>query len=1105
MFCAELQAFIKGTVHNLLDSPLAFSGRKWHQSEPWHGDRWVITAYTCSRLGSFPAGDIDALRALNFPLPPQCLPQVSVPSSVPPPDAGPPPRTAAVEPQSRKPFALEIFCGSAGVSAAFRRVGIESLGVDHACPGSRAKSPMIRLDLRRKAHQDILWSEIQRADVVWLAPPCGTASRAREVPLKQKGLPRVRPLRDARYPEGFPWLTGVPAAKVQSANQLYAWAAEVFAYCLRTAKIVILENPANSWLWQTKWFKPLRPKAFWQVLHNCMYGSMRRKLTGLLSSIPLPGMQLTCNGKHSHLAWGAQNTKQGWTFSTAAETAYPVDFCRAVATDVLVALQERGFSFHHEGSPTAAAQAAMASNKQPRRGRGQVGPSEFASKVLLQVPVQSNLPPTMPATAPAGLQGVPVGSKLLWSREVLKGDCRVKECEYGIYHTPEAFLDKALQTVHPFDTPVCIDRPNLRAIAFTLENGVEATALRRKQVLEYYSKRKLELAEEEKKLKDSMHPDVRSVMESKNLLLFKEMLKDAEVHDEFLFDDMVSGFRVTGELRPSGQFPSKCKVAAITVDDLRATAKWAKHLVEASCRRAAKDKSVAKEVYAESLDQVDKGWLRGPFTWEQMDERHGGTWIPSKRFGVVQGDKVRSVDDLSEFLVNATVTETEKILLEGIDEITCLARYFGGATVAGVDSFRLPSSSKGTVTRRLHPDFRNGEARRLLGRALDLKAAYKQLAVHPADRWASVLAVLDVESDKVLYFESLALPFGATSAVTGFNRAGRALRMIMSRLLFLTNTSFFDDYCQMEVAPLAESADSSALELMSLLGWQVSTGDKLKNFSSTFNMLGATISFDELPKGFVNVSNKPGRIEDIEKLAKELEARGQKGIDVLPSLKGKLLYAAGHVFGKCAQIATQLIRHYESFGSKSADFESLCRAIWLAIRTLKEAGPRRISLWSEQPPIVIFSDGAHESDLVTHGAVIVDQATGFKEVFGDKVPDDVVTGWRKSGRRQLIFFAELFPVLVAKRTWADRLRNRRVLLFVDNQAAKSALIRGYSPLVDASKVLADIFELDVRLGCLTWVCWVPSKSNVADAASRLEFESYAGIFKRVMPRYAETS
>ena len=114
----------------------------------------------------------------------------------------------------------------------------------------------------------------------------------------------------------------------------------------------------------------------------------------------------------------------------------------------------------------------------------------------------------------------------------------------------------------------------------------------------------------------------------------------------------------------------------------RHTAKWAKHLVEASCKKAAKDKKVAEAVWAESLDQVKKGWLRGPFSWEQIDKKYQGTWVPSKRFGVVQGEKTRAVDDLSEFLINSTVSESEKIVLEGIDEIACIARYYGGATVA---------------------------------------------------------------------------------------------------------------------------------------------------------------------------------------------------------------------------------------------------------------------------------------------------------------------------------------------------------------------------------------------------------------------------------------
>ena len=46
-------------------------------------------------------------------------------------------------------------------------------------------------------------------------------------------------------------------------------------------------------------------------------------------------------------------------------------------------------------------------------------------------------------------------------------------------------------------------------------------------------------------------------MQSKKLLLFKEMLSDANVQDAYLFDDMV---RLTEDLKPSGQFPPKCKV-----------------------------------------------------------------------------------------------------------------------------------------------------------------------------------------------------------------------------------------------------------------------------------------------------------------------------------------------------------------------------------------------------------------------------------------------------------------------------------------------------------------------------------------------------------------
>ena len=197
------------------------------------------------------------------------------------------------------------------------------------------------------------------------------------------------------------------------------------------------------------------------------------------------------------------------------------------------------------------------------------------------------------------------------------------------------------------------------------------------------------------------------------------------------------------------------------------------------------------------------------------------------------------------------------------------------------------------------------------GRALDLRSAYKQLARRPKDDWSSILGVLDTENDRVVYFESFALPCGASSAVPGFNRAARALRIILSRLFFLVNTSFFGDHCQMETDGLTESADQIALEVLSLLGWEVSDGDKLKPFAEEFTTLGAVVSVEEAQKGIIRVRNKPGRLEEISSMCQRLAADPAAGMSLLPSLKGKLLFASSHVFGRCAQIATQLIHHAE--------------------------------------------------------------------------------------------------------------------------------------------------------------------------------------------------
>ena len=108
-----------------------------------------------------------------------------------------------------------------------------------------------------------------------------------------------------------------------------------------------------------------------------------------------------------------------------------------------------------------------------------------------------------------------------------------------------------------------------------------------------------------------------------------------------------------------------------------------------------------------------------------------------------------------------------------------------------------------------------------------------------------------------------------------------------------------------------------------------------------------------------------------------------------------------------------------------------------------------------------------------------------------KVPERVWAKWKsRAGQRQVIGQAELLPVVVAKMTFPDLLRNRRVLVFIDNEAARIGLVRCYSPSLPSLRLIAHAVSLDLVLGCQCWYARVPTKANPADLPSRLTFSPF---------------
>ena len=217
--------------------------------------------------------------------------------------------------------------------------------------------------------------------------------------------------------------------------------------------------------------------------------------------------------------------------------------------------------------------------------------------------------------------------------------------------------------------------------------------------------------------------------------------------------------------------------------------------------------------------------------------------------------------------------------------------------------------------------------------------------------------MLNPEDSQVYFFEAIALPFGSVSSVHAFNRAARAIRVIWAKLFRLVVTNFFDDFCQLELNLLQDSAWKTAEMVMQLLGWTISSGDdKRRPFSKSFEILGAVISLPSSAGGPVEVSNKASRLEQLSDQVIELRRSFNKTISrsFLESVKGRLLYAAGHTFGRSTQLACQLLHRVSGSAASVMVTAELIHVVSEALSLLIAAKPRKIDRWSDLPPVLIF-------------------------------------------------------------------------------------------------------------------------------------------------------
>ena len=588
-------------------------------------------------------------------------------------------KTSVVIDGSKKKGVIEMFAGCGRFTAEANSIGLHAVGIDWNHNKDKPEGKCINIDMSTQAGCDLFWQLVADvgAEFVLFAAPCGSSSRAREIP--RKGFPG--PLRSDDHPDGLPGLAFEDAERVRKANELYKFVAESALELCKRGISWAIENPLNSLFWKTSPMRGLVEMASKLgfdlsdvVFQMCMHGGRRDKKVRLMSfgRVDLSGLSVMCNKEHQHASW-TQKGAQG-ELATAEERRYPKPFCQKLAKLVASVIAPELFTRKDTD-------AKVGAGLQPRRGC-RIGVREHKEvkcfsgcSQLAHDAIQAWKVAGSKATLP--WMGIVLGdgAKLLSVEKENGASCGTEvaasyKIEVGLPWNQDEFLKEATKLRHPLDSDVRVAPAVAKVFYECARLGPDEVIARRKGVLKYWLARAMALEKQEEKLHACLNTDVAAAVAGKRILLFKEMLEAIHYDDLEVVGLLSTGIRLVGLLKQVGIWAPKDAGPDCSIQALWWAAPEAQKKLLAHRSPSAEDRAI----WEATMDEVADGSLKGPFTKEELDAKHGPRWTGARRFAVVQNDKVRPIDDFSEFMINKAFGLEEKASLAGVNQIVAWAR-----------------------------------------------------------------------------------------------------------------------------------------------------------------------------------------------------------------------------------------------------------------------------------------------------------------------------------------------------------------------------------------------------------------------------------------------
>ncbi len=321
------------------------------------------------------------------------------------------------------------------------------------------------------------------------------------------------------------------------------------------------------------------------------------------------------------------------------------------------------------------------------------------------------------------------------------------------------------------------------------------------------------------------------------------------------------------------------------------------------------------------------------------------------------------------------------------------------------------------------------------------------------------------------------MPFGAVAAVYAWDRLAALFTSVACRALGVAVNRYVDDLFFVDFACSAVATRSRLFRVASWFGLVLALA-KTPEPSTSLEVLGVLV--DVSAAGQVSLSLVARKVERwLVVIDEALESR-RLAPRSCESLVGKLSFAVGAVWGP--GVRSRLVELYRHVGQRSAEFdEPVARALtWWASALRGHLAPRRIGLGPpSRPPVVVYTDAEGSGGV---GFVIIDCASDWRGCGSATVGD----AWARtllSRRTQIVPF-EVAAVLVALLSCTERVQGRRLVVWVDNSAARAVLKSGRSRKSDLNALAAVFHRILADANASARVEWVPSRLNPADPPSR---------------------